>query len=192
MKVYLYTYAYDKIKQEGYKSLALFDRNSDHCYNILKTHRHSAKSDKFDDILAYLESTFEGRLRSICVITEIAPVESYRHPYLNYLVHHADVISFDLQKLINEGVVEAIYCKDIRQTALTDASFENIYKINNIKEIDFSPCDWHLCEKEEYNRLSPWATIKHYMLVLTKGYISPEYITLEVDNSEKRKTEGVI
>lgn len=35
---------------------------------------------------------------------------------------------------------------------------------------------------------SPWATIKHYFLVLTKGYIPPEYITLEVDNSKNRET----
>ena len=88
MKVYLYTYAYDAIKQEGYKSLAMFDKNSEHCKNALWTHKHSAKSENIDDILAYLEKTFEGRLRSICVVTEIAPVEDYAHPYLNYLVHH--------------------------------------------------------------------------------------------------------
>lgn len=189
MKVYLYTYAYDAIKQEGYKSLAMFDKNSEHCKNAVWTHRHSAKSENVDDILAYLEGTFEGRLRSICVITEIAPVENYVHSYLNYLVHHADVISFDLEQLIKDDLVEAIYCKDLRQTALTDSSFENIYRVNDINEIDLSLCDWHLCEKEEYKRLSPWATIKHYMLVLTKGYIPPEYITLEVDNSKKRELE---
>ena len=80
--------------------------------------------------------------------------------------------------------------KDLRQTALTDASFENIYKIENVDEIDLEPCDWHLCEKEEYKKLSPWATIKHYMLVLTNGYIPPEYITLEVDNSKAREIKA--
>ena len=190
MKVYLYTYAYDKIKHEGYKSLALFDKNSDHCKNALRTHRHSAKSENDEDIWAYLEQTFDGRLRSICVVTEIAPIENYEHPYLNYLIHHADVISFDLNQLINEGIVEAVYCKDLRQTALKDASFENIYKIENVDDIDLEACDWHLCEKEEYKKLSPWATIKHYMLVLTNGYIPPEYITLEVDNSKAREIEA--
>lgn len=179
MKVYLYTYAYEKIKVEGYKSLAMFDKNSEHYKNALLTHRHSAKSDNLEDILAYLESTFNGRLRSICVVTEMAPIEEYAHPYLNYLVHNADVISFDLNQLINDEVVEAIYCKDLRQTALSDASYENIYKIDDINEIGLERCDWHLCEKEEYSALSPWATIKHYMLVLKKGYIPAEYITLE-------------
>ena len=85
MKMYVYTYAYDKIKQEGYKSLAMFDKNSDHCKNILRTHRHSAKSDNYDNIWTYLEQSFEGRLLSICVVTEIAPVENYAHPYFNLL-----------------------------------------------------------------------------------------------------------
>lgn len=187
MKVYLYTYNYEKIKEEGYKSLAMFDKNSEHCKNILRTHRHSAKSENPDDILAYLEKTFEGRLRSICVVTEIAPIEDYKHPYLNYLVHHADVLSFDLDELIKNGLVEAIYCKDIRKTILTDPNFENIYKINTIDEIDSTPCDWKLCGTKKYISFSPWASVKHYFLVLTKGYIPPEYITLEVSNSKERK-----
>lgn len=189
MKVYLYTYAYEKIKTEGYKSLALFDKDSEHRKNALLVHRHSAKSDNTDDILAYLEQTFEGRLRSICVVTETAPVQDYAHPYLDYLVHNADVISFDLNRLIDDGIVQAIYCKDLRQTALSDAGYENIYKIENIDEIGLEPCDWHLCEKAEYKGLSPWATIKHYMLVLKNGYIPPEYITLEIDHSQERAVE---
>lgn len=183
MKVYLYTYEYDKIKQDGYKSISMFDKNSEFYKNALKTHRSSAKSENTEDILKYLENTFEGRLRSICVITDIAPVREYKHPYLNWLVHHADVISFDLNQLIKDGIVEAIYCKDLRQTALVDSSFENIYKINDISEIDSSPNDWSLCEQKKYKNISPWATIKHYFLVLTNGYIPLQYINLEEDNS---------
>ena len=186
MKVYLYTYEYDKIKQEGYKSISMFDKNSEHYKNALKTHRSSAKSENVDDIIKYLEHTFEGRLRSICVITDTAPVREYKHPYLNWLVHHADVISFDLNQLIKAIIVEALYWKDLRQNALIDPSFENINKINDINEIDLSPNDWSLCEQEKYKNISPWATIKHYFLVLTKGYIPSEYIKLEIDNSSLR------
>lgn len=187
MKVYLYTYAYDKIKEEGYKSLSMFDKDSDYYKNALLMYKSSAKSKNIDDISEYLENTFNGRLRSICVITDIAPIEEYQHPYLNWLIHHADVISFDLNQLIEDGVVENIYCKDLRQTVLVDASFENIYKINNIEEIDFTPNDWHLCENEQYKNLSPWVTIKHYFLVLKNGVIPPQYITLKIDNSLIRK-----
>ncbi|MBQ8676910.1 MAG: hypothetical protein IJ529_00380 [Alphaproteobacteria bacterium] len=187
MKVYLYTYAYDKIKKEGYKSLSMFDKDSDYYKNALLIHKSSAKSDNHDDILSYLEKTFKGRLRSICVITDVAPVQEYRHPYLNWLIRHADVISFDLNQLIKDGIVEDIYCKDLRQTVLKDASFENIYKINNIEEIDLAPNDWHLCEDKRYKKFSPWATIKHYFLVLKNGFIPAEYVTLEIDNSAARK-----
>ena len=190
MKVYLYTYAYDKIKKEGYKSLSMFNKESDYYKNALLIHKSSAKSDNPDNILAYLERTFEGRLRSICVITDVAPIQEYNHPYLNWLIHHADVISFDLNQLIDDGIVEAIYCKDLRQTVLKDAGFENIYKIKNIDEIDLKPNDWHLCEDKKYKNFSPWATIKHYFLVLKNGFIPAEYVKLEIDNSAIRKAES--
>ncbi|MBE6451607.1 MAG: hypothetical protein E7016_06555 [Alphaproteobacteria bacterium] len=189
MKVYLYTYAYEKIKNEGYKSREVSDKTSDDYKKALLTHRRSAGSENINDIEVYLEQTFKGRMRSICVVTEIAPIEEYKHPYLNNLVHNADVISFDLDTLIKDGIVEAIYCKDLRETILANPSFENIYKIDNIKDIDLTPHDWHLCENDEYIKYSPWATIKHYFLVLTKGYIPANYITLEVDNSTVRKAE---
>ncbi len=187
MKVYLYTYAYENIKKEGYKSLAMFDKDNEDTKKRLLVHRSSAKSENTEDIIAYLEQTFKGRLRSICVVTDMAPIEEYKHPYLNNIVRQADVISFDLNKLIEDGIVEAVYCKDLRETILTNPGFENIYKINNINDFDLEPNDWHLCGNDEYIKYSPWATIKHYFLVLTKGYIPPEYITLEVDNSKTRE-----
>lgn len=187
MKVYLYTYAYENIKKEGYKSLAMFDKDNEDTKKRLLVHRSSAKSENTEDIIAYLEQTFKGRLRSICVVTDMAPIEEYKHPYLNNLVRQADVISFDLNKLIEDGIVEAVYCKDLRETILTNPGFENIYKVNNINDIDLEPNDWHLCGNDEYIKYSPWATIKHYFLVLSKGYIPPEYITLEVDNSKTRE-----
>ena len=192
MRVFLYTYAYDKIKVEGYKSLSMFDENSDYYKNALLIHKSSAKSDNLDDITEYLEKTFKGRLRSICVITDIAPIKEYKHPYLDWLVHHADVISFDLNQLIKDGIVENIYCKDLRKTALEDASFENIYKINDIKEVDLTPNNWYLCENKKYNNLSPWVTIKHYFLVLKDGFIPPKYITLEIDNSQARRDDAAL
>lgn len=187
MKVYLYTYAYENIKKEGYKSLAMFDKDNEDTKKRLLVHRSSAKSENTEDIIAYLEQTFKGRLRSICVVTDMAPIEEYKHPYLNNLVRQADVISFDLNKLIEDGIVEAVYCKDLRETILTNPGFENIYKVNNINDIDLEPNDWHLCGNDEYIKYSPWATIKHYFLVLSKGYIPPECITLEIDNSKTRE-----
>ena len=185
MKLYLYTYQYDKIKKEGYKSLSLFDKKSDLYKQRLHVYDASAGSNKIKDILAYMEKTFSGRLRSVCVITEQAPIKEYRHPYLNNLIHHADILSFDLDQLIKDGIVENIYCKDNKKTILKNPNFENIYPVKP-NEIDLTPYDWDLCGTKKYQKYSPWSTIKHYFLVLKDGYIPAKYITLEVDNSDKR------
>ncbi|MDY6407616.1 MAG: hypothetical protein SPL08_02790 [Pseudomonadota bacterium] len=175
MKLYLYTYQYDKIKEEGYKSLSLFDKRTNLYKQRLHIYDNNAGSDKIKDILAYLEKTFHGRLRSICVITEPAPIKEYKHPYLNNLVHHADVLSFDLDQLIKDGIVEAIYCKDNRATILKDPYFENIYPVKP-DEIDRMPYDWDLSGTKKYIKFSPWSTIKHYFLVLKDGYVPAKYI----------------
>ena len=83
-----------KSKKEGYKSLVLFDRNSDIFKQRLHVYDKIVGSSEVKNILAYLEKSFPGRLRSICVITEPAPIKEYKHSYLDYLVHHADVLSF--------------------------------------------------------------------------------------------------
>ena len=173
------------IKKEGYKSLALFDPSSDVFQQRLQVYNNNAGSDKIEDILAYLDKTFPNRLRSICAITQPAPVKEYKHSFLNRLVHQADLISFDLDKLIQDDLIEAIYCKDNLKTILTNPNFENIYPIS-VNEIDTTPYNWDLSGDERYIKYSPWSTIKHYFLVLKKGYIPIKYITLEKDNSKNR------
>lgn len=185
MKMYLYTYNYKDIAKEGYKSLSLFDPKSDVFQQRLHVYTNNAGSDKIEDILAYLDKTFKGRLRSICVITQPAPIKEYKHSFLNRLVHQADLISFNLDELIKDDLIEAIYCKDNRQTILTNPNLENIYPVR-VDEIDTTPYDWDLCGTEAYIKYSPWSSIKHYFLVLKKGYIPTKYISLEIDNSKNR------
>lgn len=55
-------------------------------------------------------------------------------------------------------------------------NIENINKIENAAEIDVSPLNWFGCD-EKYG--SPYNMLRHYMLVLTKGYIPPKYLHLE-------------
>lgn len=107
---------------------------------------------------------------------EKAPIENYEHPYLDYLVHNAAVISFELDDLLKDDLVEMIYCKDILETAKTDIDFENVYEIKNPAEIDTTPLDWHKCIPKFG---SPYNMLRHYILVLSKGFIPPEYLTLE-------------
>ena len=171
MKLYCYTYNADKIMAEGYLSAAN-NPNPEQ----LKMYTNKAHSEDFTEIKKYLESTFKGRTRSISCLTETAPIETYQHPYLDWLVHHAQVISFDIEKLQKDGLIKKIYCKDNSQTTPTDISFENMYEIENISQIDTTPLDWHSCQ-EKYG--SPYNMLRHYILILTKGSIPPEYLTLE-------------
>lgn len=171
MRLYCYTYHADKIMKEGYLSVAA---NPDP--KQLEMYARRAGSENFEDIKKYLEKTLAGRTRSISCLTEKAPVENYEHPYLDYLVHHAAIISFELNDLLDNGLVEKIYCKDNSKTAKTDIDFENVYKIKNPEEINTSPLDWHKCSPQ-YG--SPYNMLRHYILVLKHGLIPPEYIKLE-------------
>lgn len=82
--------------------------------------------------MQYLENTFPGRLRSVCALTETAPSDTFRHPYLNTLVHCADIISVNLEQLLKDGIVEAIYAKDLRRTILDNPDFENIFPVSGL------------------------------------------------------------
>lgn len=173
MRLYCYSYFPENILKEGYLSAA-----NNPTPKQLIVYKTKANSEDFEVIKQYLESTFPGRTRSVCALTEYAPLEEYEHPYLNYLVHHAAVISFDVDELAAAGLLEAVYCKDCKEALKEEIEQENIYKLNSLEEIDVTPLDWHYCS-EKYG--SPYNVLRHYMLVLTKGYIPPEYIRLEID-----------
>ena len=53
---------------------------------------------------------------------------------------------------------------------------ENIYRLKSFDEIDTSPLSWDDA-KEEYG--SPYNMLRHYFIVLKKGLIPPEFISLE-------------
>ena len=142
-------------------------------YSPCLLYTSSAVTEDPAGIMQYLENTFPGRLRSVCALTETAPSDTFRHPDLNTLVHCADIISVNLEQLLKDGIVEAIYAKDLRRTILDNPDFENIFPVSGIAEIKAAaaddPVDWHLCEKDEYLPYSPWAAIKHYFTVLANG-----------------------
>jgi len=185
--MYAYTYLYNQIKKEGYKSLSLVNQDDPIFRKRLSVYAGNAHSENDKDIWAYLEKTFSGRTRSICAITEPAPIRTYKHNYLNHLIQYADLVSFDVDELWQKGIIEAIYCKDLRETIKKEIFFENIYPIKTPDDIDRTPLDWSLCEKKPYAARSPWASVKHYFLVLKNGIIPPQYITLETENLKNSK-----
>ena len=171
MRLYCFTFYWEKIQKEGYLSLAA---NKDP--KQASVYARKAGSDNLEDIKVYLEKQFEGRTRSICCLTEMPKIEKYEHPYLDHIVHNASIISFELDDLIKDGLVEAIYCKDCHKMAKIDPTKENIYRLNSSDEIDTSPLPWHDA-KGEYG--SPYNMLRHYFIVLKDGAIPPKYITKE-------------
>lgn len=173
LKLYIYLWpdVLEKVLREGYLSASLQENPT-----VFWVYRGYAKSEKKEDIINYLESTFKGRFRSISCLTAPAPVEDYAHPYLDNLVKSAKTIAIDASRMIEDGLIEAIYCKDCSKTSREEMEFENIYKVEGLEEIDFSPLDWHSCDVKFG---SPYNMIRHYMLVLRDGKIPPEYIEVE-------------
>ncbi|MFV0627479.1 MAG: hypothetical protein ACK5N8_09065 [Alphaproteobacteria bacterium] len=173
MKLYIYLWpdVLEKVLKEGYLSASLQENPA-----VFYVYRGYAKSEKKEDIIEYLESTFQGRFRSISCLTAPAPVEDYKHPYLDNMIKSAKIISIDVSCMMEDGLIEAIYCKDCSEIAKEDMEFENIYKVDGLSEIDFSSQNWHRCDVKFG---SPYNMIRHYMLVLRDGLIPPKYIKVE-------------
>ena len=170
MKLYVYINPplLESILKNGYLSASKQDDPP-----ILYVYKKYAGSEKREDIIGYLENTFKGRFRSISCLTAPAPIDNYKHPYLDSLVKSSMIISFDVENMMKDGIIEAIYCKDCSQTAKKSIDFENIYKVEDLSHIDFSPLDWHSCDTK-YG--SPFNMIRHYMIILKDGLIPPKYI----------------
>ena len=47
---------------------------------------------------------------------------------------------------------------------------------NGIKDIDYSPIDWSVCDDELGRR---FAYVRYYLIVLKDGCIPPQYLTLD-------------
>ncbi len=172
MKLYAHTGYLDDILKNGYLSASRQENPG-----IFWVYRGYAKSEEKEDIIKYLESTFEGRLRSISCLTEaIDTTQTYKHCYLENSLKNASVVSFDLEELIKDRIVEAIYCKDCKENYKQGLEVENIYKIDDVSNIDTTTLNWQECD-EKYG--SPFNMLKHYMLVLKDGIIPAKYITKE-------------
>ena len=98
--------------------------------------------------------------------------EEYEHPYLNHVVRHADVVSFELDDLIKGGLVESIWCKISSDAGGANERFVKILPA----EIDVSALAWEKCDS---SKGLLFGVIRHYLIVLREGYIPSEYLTKE-------------
>ena len=165
-KLYHYCPRNNSVAREGIYSVS---RAGD---EVLKKYYKRAESEIREDVLQWLEKSFAGRSRAISCLTEKVVWEN-NDPMLKDLVAGDSLFSFDLDELIRDGLVEAIYCKD----GLGPNGENEILKKVSSEEIDFSPLPWHLCCKEKGLL---FGVIRHYLLVMKNGFIPPRYLNEEL------------
>ncbi len=164
MRLYHYAPKENTVLEEGIKSISKIDRN-------LHSYVKRVGSDKKEDIINWLEKTFAGRSRTISCLTEPISWQG-NDKVLKALVDKSILYSFELEDLINAGLVESIWCKDGSEASGTNEQFYQVSK----DEIDMSPLPWHKCDSSKGLIFS---VIKHYMLVLKDGIIPAEFIKEE-------------
>lgn len=164
MKLYHYAPKENSVLKDGLLSISKIDRD-------LKPYIHRAGSDKKEDILKWMDSTFYGRSRAISCLTETIKYEG-NDPVLEKIVNGCQLFSFNLDELIRDGLVESIWCKN----GSDEKGCNEIFYQVKADDIDFSALDWH---KVDVKQGLLYAVIRHYMIVLKNGCIPPEYIISE-------------
>ncbi len=158
MKLYHYSPIGNSCLESGICSVSLMPE-------FLFHYETRAKSKEHGKIIAWLDSTFEGRSKSIACFTEPLRLNGK-------IIDNGDLFSFDIAKLEKDGLLEDIYCK----TRSGNGGMGEVFEKVSVDEIDWRPFDFSMykTEKELIN-----AFFKHYFVVLKDGVIPPKYLTLE-------------
>lgn len=164
LKMYHYAKPNNTIRQDGLLAICRAPKN-------LNRYANRAHSEARDDIIRWLDSTFDGRSRSVSCLTE--PIRWQNNdPMLKEIVDTSELISFDLEQLVKDGIVEAIWCKSGSDAGGINEKFYPV----SLNEISAEPLNWEKCDRAK-DLL--FAVIRHYMLVLKDGVIPPQYLTFE-------------
>ena len=164
MILYHYAPKENTISSEGLLSTSKSPKKLN-CYSL------RAGSQNRTEILAWLDSTFEGRSKSISVLTEPIVCEG-NDSVLKKITENSELYSFELDDLLRDGIVEKIWCKEGSDS---NGFNENFYPVT-IDEIDTSPLAWNKCDS---SKDLLFAVIRHYLLVLKDGVIPPKYLKKE-------------
>jgi len=175
MRLYHYAPKDNNILKTGLYSYSKHPRGLKRNYSL------PAGSNKKKDIVAWLEKLFPGRSRAVSCLTE--PIKWRGNDnFLKGMVKRSVLLSFELDDLIKAGLVESIWCRDDiarkgRKYTWRDVT-QYFYKVSP-KNIDVSPLPW---EKVSVKNQIIWGAVRHYMIVLKKGVIPPEYLRVERTN----------
>lgn len=164
LKMYHYARRENTILQDGLLGIKKSGRS-------LRPYAHRAGTDNPDKIYNWLDNTFNGRSNSISCLTEKI-VWQGNDKILKTIVDDCELFSFDLEKLIEDGIVTAIWCKEGSDAGGYDEKFKKV----ELNEVDCSPLTWEKCDS---SKDLLFAVVRHYLLVLKDGFIPPKYIKKE-------------
>ena len=164
MKLYHYAPIENTVLSDGLLSISCIQKD-------LRAYAHRAGSDDREEILAWLDKTFDGRSRAISCLTE--PIKWQNNDsVLKRIVENSALFSFDLSELVKDNLVEAIWCKN---GSAAGGYNEKFFQVSP-EEIDFSPLKW---ERVDAAKDMLYAVIRHYLIVMKNGVIPPKYLTRE-------------
>ena len=164
MRLYHYAPINNTCLQDGILSISKNPVN-------LKSYFRRAGSENKEEILAWLDQTFEGRSRAISCLTE--PIKwQGNDPVLKTIVNNSVLFSFELNDLVREGLIEAIWCKNGSEAGGYNEKF---YQVTP-QEIDLTPLTWEKCDS---SKGLLYGVIRHYLIVLKDGIIPAIYLKAE-------------
>lgn len=137
-----------------------------------------------EDVCNWLEKSFVGRSRGIRFFTE--PIKWYEQSVdlLKNFAENNVLVSVDIDKLAADNLIESVYVspplgdkypESLEHPETMWKSDEFYEKLASIKDIDFSPVDWSICNDAAGRR---FAYVRYYLLVIKGGVIPPKYITI--------------
>lgn len=137
----------------------------------LAPYAHRAGTEKTEKIYEWLDNTFPGRSHSISCLTEKI-VWKDNDEILKSFVDGCELFSFDLEQLVKNDIVTAIWCKYGSDAGGYNEKFEKV----ELNEIDRTPLTWEKCDS---SKGLLFAVVRHYMLVLKDDCIPAEYLRKE-------------
>ena len=169
---------YKYVPKKSKKSVLTRGLYSSTYKEALKRYSGAANSKKKKDIIAWLESVFPGRSKAVSCLTERVKWRG-NDPVLKKIVKSSALVSFELDDLLNAGLVEAIWCRDDlarkgHKQCLGNGIEHYFYKVKP-EQIDKSPLTW---ENVDMDKNLVFGAVRHYMIVLKNSVIPPEYLKL--------------
>ena len=172
MKLYHYVTKENNVLDVGLLSFAN-NPNADINYYV----KRSGKTTK-TGIVDWMESCFNGRSRGIRFFTY--PLQwTEKSLMIKELIDNSELLSVDITKLNEDGLVEAVYLKPSVFEKCCPPDIEKyqdefLIKLNSIDDIDLNyKQTFDKCDDSKGLRMAP---LRFYVIVIKNGIIPPEYI----------------